>query len=330
MPYAKPLPPLPQVNAANLHAANLVGAAPPLPPLPQANAANLARVPPPLPPLPQVVRLAQPKALQGPKVHPSASSAAALAVSRAAAVAVSSSSSSAAAVAAYQAAVAATPSSSSSAATVVAYRGAAVAVSRAAAVQLQGSADSQVPKPDHVYRGDTRTLISEIVSDRKTQFNKFEAWVPFTIEQARDFIRLCTGAKDLKDCNFLRMVERAQFALADKSLEGVTRTPLDLMEWIIRSKQRGPSISTEPTEACGGYANGYIYEIDTRDLKEVAWRKAVPTMKATLGEKRWPRLLLDADTVDQANTIAIHNIKGDTKEVSFLTTIPYAKITFVR
>ena len=39
---------------------------------------------------------------------------------------------------------------------------------------------------------------------------------------------------------------------------------------------------------------------------------------------------MDADTVDQANTIAIHNIKGDIKEVSFLTTIPNAKITLVR
>lgn len=164
-----------------------------------------------------------------------------------------------------------------------------------------------------VYRADNRPP--------KTVLKQgFEPWVPFTLEESRDLILHFTGRKQLQNCSF-----KSKITLANNEPEAVG-TPLDLKTLIITSKQRGPTVSTDPSKDCGGYADGraYIYKIDCSHLKEVDWTTAIPKMTIRRNSL-WPALLLDADTLDKATTIAFKS-PGTTQEVTFLTPIPANKI----
>ncbi|SDG77699.1 hypothetical protein SAMN04515659_3503 [Dyella sp. 333MFSha] len=170
--------------------------------------------------------------------------------------------------------------------------------------------------PRVVYRGDSR-LLTDLPRG-------FEARVPLELEAARDFIRLYTGVKQLKDCAFAEDVRKRRITLESDSPTAV-HTPVDLVRLIIASRIPGPAVSTDPDVACGGYASGrQIYRIDTSHLRVVPWSEAVPGM-AQRQTSFWPQLLLnrDARSLDDATTIAVWNVKGgDTREVMFLTPIP--------
>jgi hypothetical protein len=170
---------------------------------------------------------------------------------------------------------------------------------------------------ESVYRGDTRR--PELLFAQ----GGFKAWEPLTIEEARDLILLYTGLKSLSNCCFADKVKKGLISLETTS-ETAKRTPLDLSQLIIRSKQRGPSISTEPTEGCGGYSSGYIYKIDCSGMDPVDWEMAVPGLEVSSKSTWWPTLCLDSSTtLSSTSSIAIKSKsqKGGVEEVTFFNSI---------
>ncbi|HWG79252.1 MAG TPA: hypothetical protein VN681_05725 [Stellaceae bacterium] len=165
----------------------------------------------------------------------------------------------------------------------------------------------------------------------------FVAGVPLTIEQARDFIRLYTGIKQLHQCNFLHLVRGGQLVLENNTIDPrqrVARTPLDLKEYIIRSKLKGASISTDLTENCGGYASRpWRYRIDLGVLEERPWSAAGPNvvLPPLISRSQMPTLCLNEPELGTATWIAILMPPGaDSRELTFFTEIPREFLTVVK
>jgi len=193
-----------------------------------------------------------------------------------------------------------------------------VAEPSAQAVAAPANADTSGTDLPFVYRSDSRDLKTL----QKT--SGFQPWEPFTLQQSRDLLKLYARAIELAQCSFREKVGKHALAL-EESAVSPNRTPLDLSQWVIRSKARGPSVSTDPREDCGGYNNGFIYKIDCRHLHPVDWKSAIPGMRARQ-TAWWPKLYLDSDSLDTATAIAMKS-KGDTEEVTFFTPIAFDLIS---
>jgi hypothetical protein len=106
-----------------------------------------------------------------------------------------------------------------------------------------------------------------------------------------------------------------------------SRKPLDLSRRIISSPQP-EYVSTDPTQACGGYSGkGYVYRIEIQTLAERPWSNEVLGQNLNLkANMLWPKLLLDANTLGGAKIIALKHFGTATREVTFLTDIPGSSI----
>ncbi len=104
---------------------------------------------------------------------------------------------------------------------------------------------------------------------------------------------------------------------------------LTFAEWVIRSRDRGPSISTDPSDGCGGYSSGNIYSIDCADLNEEPWTTALPGGRLTGGPMaRHISLCIDTPLLINATAIGIKDNRPSStvNELFFLTPIDIARI----
>lgn len=179
---------------------------------------------------------------------------------------------------------------------------------------------------DPAYRADKRTL------DEVKKAGGYKAWYPIPIEVARDLLQFVAGIKSWNECTFKPLAEKWRFDFPPSPLKGFggtksatpTCNPEALHEWVIRSGDRGPSISTATTEDCGGKI-GNILLIDCADLAEVAWNTAIPgaNVKVTA---RTPLLLLNAPLLADATAIALQ-AKTAAEERTFLTAIEASRLS---
>ncbi len=110
-----------------------------------------------------------------------------------------------------------------------------------------------------------------------------------------------------------------------------SKKPLDLSRRIISSPQP-EYVSTDPTQGCGGYSGkGYVYRIEISALAERPWSNQVLGQNLNLKPNMlWPKLFLDANTLDAAKIIALKHFGTATREVTFLTNIPGSSIKACR
>lgn len=169
------------------------------------------------------------------------------------------------------------------------------------------------------YRGDSRT------PDEIKKAGGFQAWVPLTAEQARLLVRKANR----------EAISNDQFpdALAS-SLKAVTiQKTLDLQVFIkfTKNKSTTPQVSTAPDEDCGGQANGkdskgrpfVIYRMEFGALNVLQTGGARPARQDDFPHNSpFPKVLIDAASLDAAETIAI--LMKD--EIAFLTSIPLTSI----
>ncbi len=182
---------------------------------------------------------------------------------------------------------------------------------------VRGPAPVGIDRLDYVYRADSRSL-----GDLKNGF--VPRYDRMSVEDLRELVRVYSGAKTLGQSSLSAHLKAGGVELESNDLN-MRRSALDLHQYIIRKNPRGPWVSTDPKETCGGYANGRpIYRIDMGKMKRVPWEKAVPGAK--LG-KLSPHLLLDGETVDSSCRFALQACVGDVREVTFLGTIPREWIT---
>lgn len=168
------------------------------------------------------------------------------------------------------------------------------------------------------YRGDTR----DIDTLRARFGGQFSAWVPLTLSQAREFVK-ATGRNDLRSLSFFGDIENGRICIAEDQVD--TWSPGACMEWKIRSGSGNKKmciLSTELTQSCGGYANGFIHTMHFPDLRPVAWSAAM-TGCNVVQRGTTPILMMDANTVDAATIMAIMSpAMMFTKEIAFFTSIP--------
>ncbi|AKJ31995.1 hypothetical protein [Caldimonas brevitalea] len=164
------------------------------------------------------------------------------------------------------------------------------------------------------YRGDTRPP--------QELRNGFTAWASLSAEQARTLLKRFMGTRDSVDLP--RQAKGLQDAINGSN---AAMSLIDLVRQVKIEKNRSTvHISTDLTEECGGYADGYIYEMTFPSLNTLTTRNVLtsnpPSLECTSPIN--PLVVLDGDTIDASQTLAISS-RGD--EVSFLTPIPYACIT---
>lgn len=168
------------------------------------------------------------------------------------------------------------------------------------------------------YRGDTR----DIDTLRARFGGQFSAWVPLTLSQAREFVK-ATGRNDLRNLSFFGDIENGRICIAADQVD--QWSPGACMEWKIRSGSGNKKmciLSTELTQSCGGYANGFIHTMHFPDLRPVAWSAAM-TGCNVVQRGTTPILMMDANTVDAATIMAIMSpAMMFTKEIAFFTSIP--------
>jgi len=208
----------------------------------------------------------------------------------------------------------------------------------AAAVALQPIALPQPPVAQagiFLYRADTRSP-EELKRD-----GGFKPWKTLTLPALKELIEFIAGAKLWTNCSLVKAeAERLpdfpprplSFADPGKTKpmplpENPTVDPLTFHEWIIRSRDRGPSISFAQSEN-GTYPYGasnevYLYRVSF-NLPVVAWATAVPNAKVKIGP-RVPQLCLDGATLATSSKIAIKGMFGNT-EISCLYDVPEADI----
>ena len=149
----------------------------------------------------------------------------------------------------------------------------------------------------------------------------FTAWVPLSTQQALDVIKRSTGQ------NFpISLPPRA------KRLEGYFNQQQNINMMTlgrqIKLEKAGDTfhISTDPSEACGGYASGYIYAMrfKTLYLIDKQGQATVGSMSSVKGINSL--LVLDSTSPASASTIAVAIPGTGGAEVAFLTSIPMAHI----
>lgn len=166
-----------------------------------------------------------------------------------------------------------------------------------------------------IYRGDTRS------PSQLKGYGGFSAWVPLSTQQALDVIKRSTGQ------NFpISLPPRA------KRLEGYFNQQQNInmltLGRQIKLEKAGDTfhISTDPSEACGGYASGYIYAMrfKTLYLIDKQGQASVGSMSSVKGINSL--LVLDSTSPASASTIAVAIPGTGGAEVAFLTSISMAHI----
>ena len=171
------------------------------------------------------------------------------------------------------------------------------------------------------YRGDSRTA-----DDIRTA-KGFHAWVPLSVEQARDLIKKAKN-ENISNDNF-------PDALAGALKEVTIKKTLDLQVFIkyTKNKSTTPQISTAPDEDCGGQANGKdaqgrpynVYKIVYDSLNVLQVGGVRPAEQNDFPHNSpFPKVLVDGSALDAANSIAL--LMKD--EIAFLTSIPVTKIWY--
>jgi hypothetical protein len=193
-------------------------------------------------------------------------------------------------------------------------------VSPVAITYVQGESlldsEIQVLEAGHhiLYRGDSRSP-AEIKN-----FGGFSAWVPLDVDGARQVVRRGLG----KNFNITLPTKAKRLENLFNSDNCQNLTLLTLARQI-KLEKAGDTfhVSTDPTEGCGGYANGYIYAMRFRTLFLVDKHGAATPGAFNALSRVNTKLVLDTQSLDTATTIAV---AIDPEEVAFLTTVPIGQI----
>ena len=172
--------------------------------------------------------------------------------------------------------------------------------------------------PTTFYRGDSRPP-----ADIKTVYKGFQGWVPLTAAQARLIVK--KGAKD-------KLQFPPKLATVMDSVKINTNLDLQVFIKYTKNKSTTPQVSTAADEDCGGQANGkddkgrpfVIYKIEFDGLMVALDSGGSRVIKGDdiPHKSMFPKVLIDSDKLDTANTIAI----AMKDEIAFLTSIPLDRI----
>lgn len=175
--------------------------------------------------------------------------------------------------------------------------------------------------PYVVYRGDRRSA-AEIRAA-----GGFNAWVPLTVTQARN---LMTRFNNVSTTPVVLPRPAHRIAAYLAALNGRAKL-LELVRMIKQIKDKtSVQISTDLTDACGGYGRGYKYrmEFDTLYLHDGVGGAAVRDPASLKVVSHFgAKMITDTGDLNTATVIAVTS-KGD--EVSFLTSIPVGNIKGVQ
>ncbi len=166
-----------------------------------------------------------------------------------------------------------------------------------------------------IYRGDSRTPA------QLKGYGGFTAWVPLNTEQARNVIKRSNGQ------NFT-----ISLPPKTKRLEGYFNEQKNInmitLGRQIKLEKAGDTfhISTDPTEACGGFASAYVYGMRFKTLYVIDKQGNAASRALTSVKGINSLLVLDTAAMEHANVIAVAIPGQAGVEVGFLTTIPIANI----
>ncbi|HEX2884902.1 hypothetical protein [Vineibacter terrae] len=155
--------------------------------------------------------------------------------------------------------------------------------------------------------------------------NGFKPWYEITDAAVlRQLMEFVAGTRTWANCSFKPLCEKYRFDFPPsttspmgKGAQVLTVTPATFHEWIIRSKDRGPSVSTAPEETCGGYASGrWVYRVNSDDLDVYTWSVAVPGSNVATNA-RTPSPCMNSNNLAVATKLAIKGNFG-VKELSYL------------
>ncbi len=164
-----------------------------------------------------------------------------------------------------------------------------------------------------LYRGDTRSPAAIKAA------GGFAAWVPLNVATARDVIRRALGWKF--PLSFPKAGARLEKEINDL---GQMFNLLLLARQIKATKTRDTfHVSTDFTEECGGYSNGYIYAMRFAKMNMSFDSYFVEPLKKDKLSAVKPRFVMDTPSLATASTIGV---AIDKAEIAFLTTIPVAQI----
>lgn len=190
-----------------------------------------------------------------------------------------------------------------------------VAVPESAGEALLDTEMHQLEAGHHIlYRGDTRSPA------QLKGFGGFTAWVPLDVEGARQVVRRGMGQ------NFAitlpTKAKRLQDLFNSDKCQSLTLLTLARQ---IKLEKAGDTfhISTDPSEACGGYDSGYVYAMRFKTLYMVdKVGNSAPANFQGISRVN-TKLVMDSTRLQDANIIAV---AIDPEEVAFLTSVTMAHI----
>lgn len=171
------------------------------------------------------------------------------------------------------------------------------------------------------YRGDRRD------ADTIRAAGGFSAWVPLTLTQARNLMTRFNNVSTTP-VEVPRPAHRIAHYLAN--LKGEAKL-LELVRMIKQIKDRtSVQISTDLTDACGGYGSGFKYRIEFNSLylhDGVGGAAVRDPASLEVVSHFGAKMITDTGDLSTATVIALTS-KGN--EVSFLTSIPAGNIKEVQ